>query len=323
MKVKRFIYNMLVLAAVLALISGCTEETSSEDTAEQELRFFNIYMSSYYPDAEPQASGLFYLEHTEGSGEMPGPEDWVKINHVAYTIPDNAVYDSYIENVAIDNRFYDAEAMYGPYKTKNGVINEGLTEGLSLMREGGEATLMFTSDLGFGEKNSGSVGSYRSLKYEIELLEVLGDIDVYEQGKIDTYLDTVAQFDTVYDADADLYFHYILDLATDGAPVGIDSSLEVSYTGYLMDGRVFDQSESFKFSLATTEWIARWDLVLPRLKEGEKVRMIFPYGLAYGPNGEATSSGKVKIPPYETLLFDVEILSVEAEIEVEDPGDGE
>ena len=46
--------------------------------------------------------------------------------------------------------------------------------------------------------------------------------------------------------------------------------------------------------------------------------MIFPSTLAYGPVGEYTSGGKVKIPPYETLLFDVEILSVEAVIE-EDP----
>jgi FKBP-type peptidyl-prolyl cis-trans isomerase len=85
-----------------------------------------------------------------------------------------------------------------------------------------------------------------------------------------------------------------------------------------MDGRVFDQSESFRFKLATSEWAARWDYILPRLKEGEKVRMIFPHTLAYGPVGEYTNGGKVRIPPYETLLFDVEILSVEAVIE-EDP----
>ena len=323
MKIRRFIYFTLAIPTALVLMFGCTEETSDVDTADQEIRFFNIYMSSNYPDVEPQASGLYYLENSAGTGDMPGPEDWVKVRHVAYTIPDNVVYDSYIESVAKDNGQYDVQAMYGPYKMQNGTINEGLTQGLSMMREGGEATLMFTSDLGFGEKNLGSVGAYRSLKYEIELLEVLGDIDVYEQGQIESYLDTVALYDTVYDAAADAFAYYIVDVATDGPPVGVDSSLEVSYIGYLMDGRVFDQNESMKFKLATTEWMARWDLVLPLLREGEKVRMIFPYQLAYGPLGEYTSQGKVKIPPYETLLFDVEILSVEAEIEVDDPGSGE
>ena len=268
MKKRRFIYFTLAISAALAFMFGCAEETGDEDIAEQEIRFFNIYVAANYPEAEPQANGLYFLENSAGTGDMPGPEDWVKVRHVAYTIPDNVVYDTYIENVAKDIRQYDEQAMYGPYKMQNGTINEGLTQGLSMMSEGGEATLMFTSDLGFGEKNSGSVGAYRSLKYEIELLEVLGDIDVYEQGKIESYLDTVALYDTVYDAAADAFAYYIVDVATDGPPVGVDSSLEVSYIGYLMDGRVFDQNESMKFTLATTEWMARWDLVLPRLREG-------------------------------------------------------
>jgi len=36
--------------------------------------------------------------------------------------------------------------------------------------------------------------------------------------------------------------------------------------------------------------------------------------------GEYTNSGNVKIPPFETLIFDLEVLSVEADLEDEDPG---
>ena len=124
---------------------------------------------------------------------LPDPKTGCLVNHVAYLLPDDDVYDSYIENVARDNRFYDAAAMYGPYKMYNGTNVEGLKEGISMMREGGEATFMFTSDLGYGSANSGSVGAYRSLKYEVELLEVLGmdNLDAYEAAKILTYLDTM------------------------------------------------------------------------------------------------------------------------------------
>ena len=94
MKIRRIIYPVLAIAAAVALISACTEDTEDQDAMEQEKRFFDIYLAANYPDAEPQASGLYYLEHTAGDGEMPGAEDWVLINHVSYTIPDNTVYDT-------------------------------------------------------------------------------------------------------------------------------------------------------------------------------------------------------------------------------------
>jgi len=323
MKIRRIIYFTLAISAALVLMSGCEEETSEVDVAEQEQRFFDIYLAAYYPDAEPQSSGLYYLEHSEGLGRMPGLEDWLLVNYVAYTIPDNEIYDTYIENVAKDNRLYDAETMYGPYKMYNGVNVEGLNEGLRKMAEGGKATLLFTSDLGYGAANSGKVGAYTSLKYEIELLEVIGDVDnfdAYEQRKINTYLDTVAQYDTVYDAETEKVISYMVDIATDGALVGLDSTMSVAYKGYLLDGRVFDErtaEDPFVFKPSSVEWSARWDLVLPRLHEGEKVRMIFPYQLAYGEVGEYTNNGKLKIPPFETLIFDLEIISVEAELDYE------
>ena len=327
MNIQRILYYSLAVFAASAIMAACTQDTESQEAMEQELRFFNIYMSANYPGAEPQPSGLYFLENTPGSGDMPEAEDWVLVNHVAYTIPDNVVYETYIESVARDIRQYDESAMYGPYKMYNGTNVPGLNEGLSMMREGGKATMLFTSELGFGSKNSGSVGAYRSLKYEVELLEVIGgmeEIDAYEQARIDNYLDTVAQYDTVYDASTEKAISYILDVTTDGPLVGLDSAISVSYKGYLMDGRIFDErtaEDPWIFKPNTVEWAARWDLVLTRLHEGEKVRMIFPYQLGYGEVGEYTNRGNVKIPPFETLIFDLEVLSVEAELVVDDdPG---
>jgi FKBP-type peptidyl-prolyl cis-trans isomerase len=168
------------------------------------------------------------------------------------------------------------------------------------------------------------VDSYHSLKYEVRLLKLLGDdIDAYNEAQLTSYLDTVAVYDTVYDVETDAAIYYIIDKATDGPLVGLDSTLEVTYKGYIMDGRVFDERDETNpaiFKVSTTDWAARWDLVLPRLREGEKARMIFPYQLAYGPSGELTSKGNIKIPPYETLLFDIEIISVEAVLD--DTGSG-
>jgi FKBP-type peptidyl-prolyl cis-trans isomerase len=324
MKIMNRKYAFALLVSALFFTVSCTKDTTDQDSKAQEQRFFDIYMNAHYPDAVPQPSGLYYVENKVGTGIMPGDSSWVLVDHVAYKIPYDQVYNTYIENVAIDNNLEDTSAMYGPFKMRNSYLNEGFTEGLKMMREGGEATFLFTSDLGYGSKKTGSVDSYQSLKYEVRLLKVLGDdIEAYNEAQIASYLDTVAVYDTVYDAETDAAIYYIIDKATNGPLVGLDSTLEVTYKGYIMDGRVFDErdeSNTAIFKVSATDWAARWDLVLPRLREGEKARMIFPQQLAYGPAGEYTSKGNIKIPPYETLIFDVEILSVEAELD--DTGSG-
>ena len=312
------IIPLLVGIAGLIYMTSCEEDNSDQYGSYQEQRFFDIYREANYPDAIAQASGLYYLENKEGAGIMPGDSTWVLINHVAYIIPDDIVYETYLENVAIDNRIQDTSALYGPYKIRNGLYNEGYTEGLNMMREGGEATILFTSELGYGSSNTGKVTAYSSLKYEVALLEVLGDdIEAYEAEKIVAYTDTIIGVDTIYDSTEDVIMYYVVDESTDGPPVAIDSTIQVAYKGYLIDGRVFDQSPDgnyYEFKVgdytAETSPIKGWYLGLEKFKEGEKGRLIIPYLLAYGANGKYTSMGNVSIPPYETLVFDVEVISV-------------
>jgi len=312
---KRF--NILFLAfAVMAVffITACEEEVVVVDKGVQEHRFFDIYASSRYPGSDPLESGLHFLENTAGAGVSPDTNDWVLVKHVSYVIPDEYVYESYIENVAEDNNLDPGHvALYGPFKMLNGSINEGFTEGLTLMHEGGEATMFFTSELGFGENGNGKIGGYNSLKYEVELLEVIPDIDAYEQAHIDSYMDTVAVSDTIHDPIADVVMYYMIDHETDGTAIGPDSVVAVAYKGYLADGRVFDESSVEDSSTFTVgeDIIPGWELGLQRMKAGEKGRFVIPYQLAYGEEGRKdTQSGLRTIPPYETLFFDIEILSV-------------
>ncbi|RLD93108.1 MAG: hypothetical protein DRJ29_09875 [Bacteroidetes bacterium] len=321
MKVLRRIIPVAALIAGLLYMTSCEKDYSEQYSINQEQRFFDIYVGANYPDAVPQASGLIYVENKEGSGDMPGDSTWVLIEHVAYMLNNNQVYETYIERVAIDNRIQDTTALYGPYKIRNGLYNDGFTEGLNMMREGGEATLLFTSDLGYGATNTGKVTAYSSLKYELILLELLGeDIEEYEATKIVSYTDTIVGVDTIYDALEDVTMYYVVDESTDGPPVAIDSTVQIAYKGYLTDGRVFDQTVGenyYEFVVgdytAETSPIRGWHLGLERFKEGEKGRLIIPYLLAYGAYGKYTSLGNVAIPPYETLVFDVEVISVEPE----------
>ena len=311
----RYITFSVALLFVL-MISSCTKDTSVLDRREQELRFFELYVQSNYPEAELAQEGLYYFEHKAGTGDMARPEDWLLVNHVGYELPEDQIFVSYIENVVQDHDLDpNGVALYGPYKMLNGSVNQGLTQGISLMHEGGQATILFTSPLGYGNNGNSLVGPYASLKYEIELLEVIPDIEAYELAKTGAYLDTIAVFETIGDPNSDAEMYVIIDHDTDGQLITADSAVSLTYKGQLLDGRVFDEADKknpYVFTQGQAEHIPGWDLGLVTLREGEKARLVIPYQLAYGEAGRV-ERGLQAIPPYETLLFEIEVLRVGGE----------
>lgn len=79
------------------------------------------------------------------------------------------------------------------------------------------------------------------------------------------------------------------------------------YEGRLVSGRVFDSSyernQPAEFGL--NQVIPGWTEGLQLMSEGAKFRFYIPYLLGYGEQGAGPS-----IPPYSTLVFDVELISV-------------
>lgn len=85
------------------------------------------------------------------------------------------------------------------------------------------------------------------------------------------------------------------------------STVRVHYHGSLVDGNVFDSSvdrgQPAEFPVGGV--IPGWTEALQLMTEGSKYRLFIPYNLAYGEQG---SQGA--IPPYATLIFEVELLAV-------------
>ena len=89
------------------------------------------------------------------------------------------------------------------------------------------------------------------------------------------------------------------------SPMAADT-VEVHYTGKLLDGTVFDSSvergEPAKFPLSGV--IKGWSEGLTYAKEGGKIELYIPSSLGYGPRGYGN------IPANSTLVFEVELLKV-------------
>ena len=98
----------------------------------------------------------------------------------------------------------------------------------------------------------------------------------------------------------------------DGVEAKDYNKVVVNYTGKLEDGSVFDSSlnpgrSPFTFTLGAGSVIKGWDQGLKDMKVGGKRKLIIPPELAYGENGAGSA-----VPPNATLIFEVELLEVEA-----------
>ncbi len=98
----------------------------------------------------------------------------------------------------------------------------------------------------------------------------------------------------------------ILSEGTGKSPLATDK-VRCHYEGRLLSGETFDSSyqrgEPADFGL--NQVITGWTEGVQLMKEGARYRFFIPYLLGYGERGAGS-----QIPPYSTLIFDVELIKV-------------
>ncbi len=99
----------------------------------------------------------------------------------------------------------------------------------------------------------------------------------------------------------------VLAAGTGAKPKDTDQ-VTVHYKGTLLNGKQFDSSydrgEPATFGL--NQVIKGWTEGVQLMPEGSKYRFFIPYHLAYGSRGTPDGS----IPPFSTLIFEVELIKV-------------
>ncbi len=123
------------------------------------------------------------------------------------------------------------------------------------------------------------------------------------EGK--AYLEENAKRSGVTQTGSGLQYEVLAE-GTGKSPKATDK-VRCHYEGRLLDGTVFDSSyrrgEPADFGL--NQVIPGWTEGVQLMKEGAKYRFHIPYLLAYGESGAGS-----QIPPYSTLVFDVELVKV-------------
>ena len=104
------------------------------------------------------ASGLQYSVKTEGTGKQPTVKSTVTV-HYEGRLLDGTVFDSSIKRGE-------------PATFKLDGVIKGWTEGLQLMKEGGEYTLYIPAELAYGDKGNPSIPPNSVLVFDVKLIKV-------------------------------------------------------------------------------------------------------------------------------------------------------
>jgi FKBP-type peptidyl-prolyl cis-trans isomerase len=91
-----------------------------------------------------------------------------------------------------------------------------------------------------------------------------------------------------------------------------DEVIVCHYTGKLIDNSKFESSydEGTPLKAYPSGVIPAWREALPKMKVGSIWELYVPYNLGYGSGGV-----KGKVPPFSTLIYEIELLNVEAGVQ--------
>jgi peptidylprolyl isomerase len=228
-------------------------------------------------DAPKQPNGLEIWDVKEGTGEPAAKGDTVRIHYTGWTT---------------DGKEFDSSVTRGKLATfpLNRLI-KGWQEGIPGMKPGGTRRLKIPSDLAYGDAGRPpTIPAKATLIFEIDYAGnpmSMPDLKAKAWKKLDNGV-------RLWDVQEGT-----------GAEVKPGATVTIHYTGWTLDGKVFDSSvkrgEPATFPLGSL--IKGWQEYVPGMKVGGIRLMELPAEFAYGAAGSPPD-----IPPNATLVFEIEVL---------------
>ena len=229
-------------------------------------------------DAKKTASGLAYVVHRKGTGTAhPTASSTVKVHYTGWTT---------------DGKMFDSSVVRG--ETISFPLNRvipGWTEGVQLMVVGEITRFWIPEALAYGGRPGAPAGM---LVFDVELI----DVQLPPKAPKDV---AAPPADATKTASGLAY--KVLKKGTGTTKPQATSLVEVHYTGWTTDGKMFDSSvmrgQPAKFPL--NQVIPGWTEGVALMVEGEKALLWIPEKLAYAGRPGA---------PQGMLVFEIELLKI-------------
>jgi len=293
------------------------------------LAFAAIALASCSGGFKQGKGGMLYNIHEDKSGTNIKEGDFISVNLIAKTDGDSILFNSYTTGRPI------------PTVVPKSQFNGDVYSALTLLSEGDSATVKINADSMAKKgqpKPPGFKGKYIVYQIKVEKVIAKGKLnDTMFQNRVTEYFKQVTEKMkkeepakiAKYVADNKLNvsktasgLNYVITKPGSGPTPVAGDTVEVNYTGKLLTGKVFDTSiksvaekdkslfnpqnpyKPIKFPVGNKQVIAGWDEGLMLLNKGAKATLVIPSALGYGEQGMGP------IPPFSTLVFDVELVNI-------------
>jgi FKBP-type peptidyl-prolyl cis-trans isomerase len=236
-------------------------------------------------DAKKTASGLVSKLLSAGTGkDHPAPEDKVKVHYTGWSK---------------DGKMFDSSLVRGePTEFPLGGVIKGWTEGVQLMTVGEKRRFWIPAALAYGDKPAMPGAPSGDLTFDIELLGITKGVKPPPVPP-----DVKAAPATAKKTASGLRYRVIKSGTGKTSPAPT-SRVQVNYTGWTTDGKMFDTSvtEGKPTSFPLNRVIKGWTEGVQLMKKGDTYRFWIPANLAYG--DKPTRHGA----PAGMLVFDIELV---------------
>ena len=288
---------------------------SPEALQKKEKETLNKFIANNKITVAPTPSGLYYIEEVAGKG--------IKIDTGCQVI-----YNVKIS--MIDGRqVYGQDSLKFVYGKRQDM--SGFLEGIKMMKKGGKARLLLPSQLAFGERGYREIPPYTSIIYDVKVLDVKSKaeydkIQAAEKKKQDAekkkkdamkvvakkaepgLLQKYLRDNKITTKPTESGLYYIEKVKGTGPQIQSGNKVSVQYTGTLLNGKKFDSSRDrgkpIDVEVGKGNVIKGWDEGLLHMRKGGRATLICPSSIAYGEQEMGN------IPPYSTLVFDIEVVDV-------------
>lgn len=275
---------------VMSVLSSCLNSEPNKRSLKEDMRDLRKYIIANNIEVSPNESGLYYIEKEKGSKYQIKENDYANITYSLKTVTGQII----------------SQEMNFTSKVSKGSFIEGFYEGLMLMSQKTKSQLIIPSSIAYGNKKAGNIKENTSLIFDLELNTIYNSTiekDILTKYITDEKISAKAK---------DSGIIIIPIIKQEGELISVNDNIKVVYSGKLINTtKAFDKNTTENPMVLSGEekfsqLIPGFSEALKSMKKGEKIKVIIPSDKAYK-EGMARN-GKYVIPPYATLIFDIEIL---------------
>ncbi len=169
-------FDIKILDAMTEEQLMAEQQRQNAELASEEMAKLQEYLQANNITEEPTASGLIFISKKKGNGKKAEAGQQVRVNYEGRLL-NGTYFDSSVEEVALEQGIHNPGRTYEPFQFTlgQGQVIRGWDEGIAMLSEGGKATLIIPSSIGYGAnpRPGGVIKPFNTLIFEVELVEVI------------------------------------------------------------------------------------------------------------------------------------------------------